>query len=55
MEFGEEAENVEPSEEMSLAARLSKKTKAQPKEKGMSGFKPPGSRSTVVVLLFSHR
>uniref|UniRef100_A0A8D3C0Y8 DNA topoisomerase 2 n=1 Tax=Scophthalmus maximus TaxID=52904 RepID=A0A8D3C0Y8_SCOMX len=36
MEFGEDAEdaeNAEPSEELGLAARLSKKTKAQPKEK----------------------
>ncbi|XP_074519536.1 DNA topoisomerase 2-alpha [Halichoeres trimaculatus] len=36
MEFGEELENVEPSEEMSLAARLGKKTKTQPKEKAAS-------------------
>lgn len=35
MEFGEDAEeNAEPSEEVGLAARLSKKTKAQTKEKG---------------------
>ncbi|TMS21892.1 DNA topoisomerase 2-alpha [Larimichthys crocea] len=33
MEFGDDAENAEPSEEISLAARLSKKTKAQTKEK----------------------
>lgn len=34
MEFGEDAE---PSEETSLAARLSKKTKTQAKEKGDKG------------------
>lgn len=34
MEFGE-AENVEPSEELGLAARLTKKTKTQEKEKGV--------------------
>jgi len=33
MEFGEDGENAEPNEEMSLAARLSKKTKTQTKEK----------------------
>ncbi|XP_049916374.1 DNA topoisomerase 2-alpha isoform X1 [Epinephelus moara] len=33
MEFGEDAENTEPSEEMGLAARLGKKTKTQTKEK----------------------
>lgn len=32
MEFGEDAEEAVPSEELGLAARLSKKT--QPKEKG---------------------
>lgn len=37
MEFGEDAENVEPSEEIGLAARLSKKTKTQTKEKGETG------------------
>lgn len=37
MEFGDDAENAEPSEEISLAARLSKKTKAQTKEKGENG------------------
>lgn len=35
MEFGEEAENVELSEELGLAARLAKKTKTQAKEKGV--------------------
>lgn len=34
MEFGEEAENTEPSENIGLAARLNKKTKTQAKEKG---------------------
>ncbi|TKS89985.1 DNA topoisomerase 2-alpha [Collichthys lucidus] len=33
MEFGDDAENAEPTEGISLAARLSKKTKAQTKEK----------------------
>ncbi|XP_034563650.1 DNA topoisomerase 2-alpha isoform X2 [Notolabrus celidotus] len=33
MEFGDDAENVEPCEEMSLAARLGKKTKPQAKKK----------------------
>ncbi|XP_042253540.1 DNA topoisomerase 2-alpha [Thunnus maccoyii] len=33
MEFGEDGENAEPNEMMSLAARLSKKTKTQTKEK----------------------
>ncbi|XP_023142096.2 DNA topoisomerase 2-alpha isoform X2 [Amphiprion ocellaris] len=33
MEFGEDAENTEPIEETGLAARLSKKTKTQSKEK----------------------
>lgn len=37
MEFGEDAENAEPSEEIGLAARLSKKTKTQAKEKGETG------------------
>lgn len=38
MEFGEDAEeNAEPSEEVGLAARLSKKTKGQTKEKGENG------------------
>lgn len=38
MEFGEDAEeSAEPSEEVGLAARLSKKTKAQTKEKGKNG------------------
>lgn len=36
MEFGEDAENAEPSEEIGLAARLSKKTKTQAKEKGVN-------------------
>uniref|UniRef100_A0A665VN09 DNA topoisomerase 2 n=1 Tax=Echeneis naucrates TaxID=173247 RepID=A0A665VN09_ECHNA len=36
MEFGEDGENAEPSEELSLAARLGKKTKTQPKEKAGS-------------------
>nr|XP_046233630.1 DNA topoisomerase 2-alpha isoform X1 [Scatophagus argus] len=36
MEFGEDAENAEPSEEIGLAARLSKKTKTQAKEKAGS-------------------
>uniref|UniRef100_A0A665VNQ1 DNA topoisomerase 2 n=1 Tax=Echeneis naucrates TaxID=173247 RepID=A0A665VNQ1_ECHNA len=43
MEFGEDGENAEPSEELSLAARLGKKTKTQPKEKGTQTtlqFKP---------------
>ena len=34
MEFGDDAENEAPREEMSLAARLSKKTKPEAKEKG---------------------
>ena len=34
MEFGEDAENTEPSEEVGLVARLGKKTKTQAKEKG---------------------
>lgn len=34
MEFGEDAENLEPNEELGLAARLTKKTKSQEKEKG---------------------
>ena len=34
MEFGDEAENIEPSENIGLAARLNKKTKLQAKEKG---------------------
>uniref|UniRef100_A0A7N5ZV92 DNA topoisomerase 2 n=1 Tax=Anabas testudineus TaxID=64144 RepID=A0A7N5ZV92_ANATE len=33
MEFGEDAENLEPNEELGLAARLTKKTKSQEKEK----------------------
>lgn len=33
MEFGEEVENIEPSEAVGLAARLTKKTKTQAKEK----------------------
>lgn len=36
MEFGEDAENVEPVEETGLAARLGKKTKTQAKEKEAS-------------------
>ncbi|XP_042363967.1 DNA topoisomerase 2-alpha isoform X2 [Plectropomus leopardus] len=36
MEFGEDVENTEPSEEIGLAARLNKKTKTQPKEKAAS-------------------
>uniref|UniRef100_A0A3P8S5N6 DNA topoisomerase 2 n=1 Tax=Amphiprion percula TaxID=161767 RepID=A0A3P8S5N6_AMPPE len=36
MEFGEDAENTEPVEETGLAARLSKKTKTQSKEKAVS-------------------
>uniref|UniRef100_A0A3Q1HQJ7 DNA topoisomerase 2 n=1 Tax=Acanthochromis polyacanthus TaxID=80966 RepID=A0A3Q1HQJ7_9TELE len=36
MEFGEDAENTEPVEETGLAARLSKKTKTQAKEKAVS-------------------
>lgn len=35
MEFGEDAEAVEPSEELGLAARLTKKTKTKEKEKGL--------------------
>lgn len=38
MEFGEDAENAEPSEEVGLAARLTKKTKTQAKEKGKNGW-----------------
>ncbi|KAK5850653.1 hypothetical protein PBY51_001512 [Eleginops maclovinus] len=34
MEFGDDAENTEPSENIGLAARLGKKTKTQAKEKG---------------------
>lgn len=34
MEFGDDAEDREPSEEVGLAARLAKKTKTQTKEKG---------------------
>ncbi len=34
MEVGEDAENAELSEEIGLAARLSKKTKMPAKEKG---------------------
>lgn len=34
MEFGEDAENTDPSEELGLAARVGKKTKTQAKEKG---------------------
>ncbi|KAF7657622.1 hypothetical protein LDENG_00024190 [Lucifuga dentata] len=36
MEFEEDGENLEPSEEISLAARLTKKTKTLPKEKAVS-------------------
>lgn len=34
MEFGDEAENAVASEEIGLAARLTKKTKTQAKENG---------------------
>ncbi|XP_059181316.1 DNA topoisomerase 2-alpha isoform X2 [Centropristis striata] len=44
MEFGEDVENAEPSEEMGLAARMSKKTKRQPKEKAGS---KSGKQSTL--------
>ncbi|XP_035528149.1 DNA topoisomerase 2-alpha isoform X2 [Morone saxatilis] len=39
MEFGEDAENAAPSEEIGLAARLSKKTKTQAKEKASKSGK----------------
>uniref|UniRef100_A0A3Q3VN89 DNA topoisomerase 2 n=1 Tax=Mola mola TaxID=94237 RepID=A0A3Q3VN89_MOLML len=39
MEFGEEAENTEPSENIGLAARLNKKTKTQAKEKASKSSK----------------
>uniref|UniRef100_A0A671W2R0 DNA topoisomerase 2 n=1 Tax=Sparus aurata TaxID=8175 RepID=A0A671W2R0_SPAAU len=44
MEFGEDAENAEPSEEVGLAARLTKKTKTQAKEKVAS---KTGKQSTL--------
>jgi len=34
MEFGDNGENEEPSEEIGLAARLEKKPRSQAKEKG---------------------
>lgn len=40
MEF-EDAEGVMSSEDVGLAARLSKKTKTQAKEKGKTGDTPP--------------
>ncbi|XP_073346486.1 DNA topoisomerase 2-alpha [Pagrus major] len=45
MEFGEDAENAEPSEEIGLAARLSKKTKTQAKEKATAS--KAGKQSTL--------
>lgn len=36
MEFEEDSENVVPDEELGLAARLSKKSKSQTKEKGVT-------------------
>ncbi|KAM8728948.1 DNA topoisomerase 2-alpha isoform 1-T1 [Acanthopagrus schlegelii] len=45
MEFGEDAENAEPSEEVGLAARLTKKTKTQAKEKAVAS--KTGKQSTL--------
>lgn len=48
MEFGEDVENTEPSEEMGLAARLSKKTKTQAKEKAAAAAtSKTGKQSTL--------
>ncbi|KAJ4940081.1 hypothetical protein JOQ06_026391 [Pogonophryne albipinna] len=44
MEFGEDAENTEPSEDNGLAAPVRKRTKAQPKEKAAS---KTGKQSTL--------
>ncbi|XP_037611591.1 DNA topoisomerase 2-alpha isoform X3 [Sebastes umbrosus] len=49
MEFGDDAENAEPSEEVGLAARLSKKTKTQPKEKASKTGKQSTLRFTPVA------
>ncbi|XP_035002136.1 DNA topoisomerase 2-alpha [Hippoglossus stenolepis] len=44
MEFGNDAENAEPDEELGLAARLEKKTKTQSKEKAASKI---GKQTTI--------
>ena len=43
MEFGEDADSLEPVEETGLIARLSKKTKTQAKEKGKNDFSVNGN------------
>ena len=62
MEFGEDAENAEPSEEVGLAARLTKKTKTQAKEKGKKMTEMTHENSNwpnliwwwVLFLVYSH-
>ncbi|KAL3051260.1 hypothetical protein OYC64_001514 [Pagothenia borchgrevinki] len=47
MEFEEDAENTEPSEDNGLAAPVRKRTKTQPKEKGEKAASKTGKQSTL--------
>lgn len=54
MEFGEDAEYAQPSEELGLAARLTKKTKTQDKGDLFLNFTSTSSKDSTFLSVLSY-